>query len=687
MKKLLILSGITLLTSLTNTQTLQVSAASETSVIDTYGSNYQVLSTINDIYDETKDTPEASNLAYTDMGYRKHMIHLYNDEGGAHNITKQLFPYEQFVKTSSSGLDYIPVKDSSGNQKYSTFYYDHYSENLNITKTTGKSYMEYTIDITGMENALQEVVNTYKDKVKTNTLFEIPLVYFDDQEVCGYLVDTSQAETNVYIYSKVGTLEVTEDYGYYFLTFRAPYQQMIYDITLFNYDTFTSLEQTETYNYPQTWTTFLPASWMTTKIQPMLFEVLDYDRVNHQFKFGHSAYNPKNQAYSIDFDDFNIKSVMLDMYTSTLNSSGEPSNTSAAGKITVDLELVGKSEDGVYTYEIIPEHFTLYEENLSEDAGQVDIEEVNYVLMENGNEKAVTYKHTYSNNHTNQSYKYCKNKIMKIAYIRPYKLLTEASTLKELYSDKFDEETVNSITKHSNVKHYLGSVYEPDYNMSNTMFAQSYGFNLTMDELNYKKINNPFEIWFDYKTLTNVNEGGYAAEGLSESDYQELLTKSYMNIPAADLASKVINHKVANELLEGYNNYNGLEFDYTYMNFFNKEYTDINAYQSKPIRVRYYSDPYETTKVNEYGDYETFGSLVQGSADENAPLYQMPEYNKKEEVNTPTDDNNQNEDNNATLKDFFDKENLKDNIKSILPIGLGAVTLVALLSLIVKKKK
>ena len=165
MKKLLILSGITLLTSLTNTQTLQVSAASETSVIDTYGSNYQVLSTINDIYDETKDTPEASNLAYTDMGYRKHMIHLYNDEGGAHNITKQLFPYEQFVKTSSSGLDYIPVKDSSGNQKYSTFYYDHYSENLNITKTTGKSYMEYTIDITGMENALQEVVNTYKDKV------------------------------------------------------------------------------------------------------------------------------------------------------------------------------------------------------------------------------------------------------------------------------------------------------------------------------------------------------------------------------------------------------------------------------------------------------------------------------------------------------------------------------------------
>ena len=87
------------------------------------------------------------------------------------------------------------------------------------------------------------------------------------------------------------------------------------------------------------------------------------------------------------------------------------------------------------------------------------------------------------------------------------------------------------------------------------------------------------------------------------------------------------------------------------------------------------------------GDYETFGSLVQGSADENAPLYQMPEYNKKDEINTPADDNNQNEDNNATLKDFFDKENLKDNIKSILPIGLGVVTLVALLSLILKKKK
>ena len=38
-------------------------------------------------------------------------------------------------------------------------------------------------------------------------------------------------------------------------------------------------------------------------------------------------------------------------------------------------------------------------------------------------------------------------------------------------------------------------------------------------------------------------------------------------------------------------------------------------------------------------------------------------------------------------QDLFNKEDLTDNLKSILPIGLGVIGIIAVLALIFKKKK
>lgn len=699
MKKLLILSSLTMLIGLSNATTYELNAANDNTIIESYGSNYNVLSTIQDIYDETKEIPDASTLYYSNMGYRKHMLHLYNDENAAHNITKQLFPYESFVKTSNSGIDYIPVKDSEGNQKYTTFYYNHYSENLHIDQTTGKSYIEFTIDITGMEYYLDMLVDSYKDKVKTDTLFEVPLVYLDNQEVCGYLIDTSQDEANVYIYSKVGTLEVTEDYGYYFLTFTAPYQSEIYDISLLNYSSFNTLEEIESFNYDQTWTTFIPATWMVEKTQPMLFEILDYDKINDQFVFGNSAYNAKNQTYQIDFDDYLVNSVSLEMYTAELNESGAPGNQSLSGSITVNLELVGKNEDGTQIYEIAADNYTLYEQHIG-DAGTVYISEVNYSILDEGTAKPVEYKHTYGTYQQVSKFKYCKNPLTKVAYIDPQKFLIESSGLKTLYSNKFDADELDAITKHSNNKVYLGSVYEPKYDMSNTMFAESYAFNLSMDELNYKKIENPIEIAFFNKQASQLDdENTYTTDILNEDNVNSLLTNSNTDITGCGTNSTLINHRLSktSDVLRGYGNYLGKEYDYAFLNFFKGQNDAERIVQMKPILVRYNVEAYETTKVNATGTFTEFGSYITGSEDENAPLYQMPSYNEESNKpsTTPGDENNntsdtpedEDNDNKPSIKDFFNKEDLKDNLKSILPIGLGVIGIIAVFALIFKKKK
>ena len=117
----------------------------------------------------------------------------------------------------------------------------------------------------------------------------------------------------------------------------------------------------------------------------------------------------------------------------------------------------------------------------------------------------------------------------------------------------------------------------------------------------------------------------------------------------------------------------------------------------KPILVRYNVEAYETTKVNATGTFTEFGSYITGSEEENAPLYQMPSYNEESNKpsTTPGDENNnisdtpedEDNDNKPSIKDFFNKEDLKDNLKSILPIGLGVIGIIAVLALIFKKKK
>ena len=58
MKKLLILSSLTMLIGLPNATTYELNAANDNTIIESYGSNYNVLSTIQDIYDETKKIPD-----------------------------------------------------------------------------------------------------------------------------------------------------------------------------------------------------------------------------------------------------------------------------------------------------------------------------------------------------------------------------------------------------------------------------------------------------------------------------------------------------------------------------------------------------------------------------------------------------------------------------------------------------
>ena len=113
------------------------------------------------------------------------------------------------------------------------------------------------------------------------------------------------------------------------------------------------------------------------------------------------------------------------------------------------------------------------------------------------------------------------------------------------------------------------------------------------------------------------------------------------------------------------------------------------------MKVRYIVEPYQCTMVNNGNNYLTNNNFVYSSTDESDPLF-------VERADTPEDDNTDNnpstnpgEDNNNTpadenkpsIKDFFNKEDLKDNIKSILPIGLGVATIIAILALIFKKKK
>ena len=94
---------------------------------------YTSLKTAAEITIIDGELPDPGVTRYENMGYRTPLINIFNNEDESYNITSQLYPYKNYVKSSSSnGLDYIPIKDSEGNTYYNTLYYDSFTENILI---------------------------------------------------------------------------------------------------------------------------------------------------------------------------------------------------------------------------------------------------------------------------------------------------------------------------------------------------------------------------------------------------------------------------------------------------------------------------------------------------------------------------------------------------------------------------
>ena len=693
MKKLLILSSLTLILGIPSNQTLEVNAASDP-VIDSYLSMYTSLKTAAEITTIDDELPDPGVTRYENMGYRTPLLNIFNNEDESYNITSQLYPYKNYVKSSSSnGLDYIPIKDNEGNTYYNTLYYDSFTENIHIAKHEENNFMEFTIDITNLEYILESIVDTYSSKINQTTLFEVPLVKIDGQEIVGYLIDTSNKEgTNVYMYSNVGEIEINTQYGYEFLTFTMPYKPEIYNITLLNGKVFDSLDKVDAFSYAtQSYSQFIPADWMKGYIKPFLFEVLEFDFENGRVTFGHSTHKYDNYSFKEDFNTYRPTYIDVTLYSATISETGNVGNYVEGTSYTFELTKYNSTDDTeTYTLRDCPAGaFT----SLIDEAGQVKVNKVDYYIGKDDSLNGTTYSHIYDNDQTSCNlFRFANIQTYKYYYIEPANYLANPYAFKELYTDYFNEEEIN--TNYSKNQTYLGSIYEPYYRMSNVTFGQCFAFNLTLDPFGYNKSNNIKSITLDYDDRRDDSMTRNMI--FTEDDMADVTQYGYATSLSTGNNNIFINYQdesLLDESLLGYNEFNGTKYDYVIMYLYQPGEKEIKEY--KPLKVRYIVEPYECTMVNNGNNYLANNNFVYSSTDESDPLF-------VERVDTPEDDNTDNnpstnpgEDNNNTqddenkpsIKDFFNKEDLKDNIKSILPIGLGIATIIAILALIFKKKK
>ncbi len=703
MKKLLILNSLTMLMGLSNINEipLQVDAASTSDLILTYESKYETLTTIDEILIEDGTTPDPGTGVYTNMGYRSTLINIFNDGTESENITKQLFPYQEYVKSGTNGLDYLEVTNSEGVTSYNTFYYDYYKENLHIAPTPNYDYMEFTIDITGHAYRLESVIETYASKINQTTLFEIPLVRIDNKTVCGYLVDTSnQNDVNVYLYSNEGNLTINESYGYHFLTFTMNYQPEIYDISILNSKSFTSLDSLNAFSYAsQSYTQFIPADWMQESVQPFLFEILDVDFENSRITFGHSTHTYDNHSFKTDFTKYRPTYMETTLYSATISDTGAVGNYQEGTSYRFGLSIYQESDEKM-VMEIEDVGAGSFFSLLS-DAGQIKITKVDYYIGTDDGYDGTTYSHVYDNeNSTCNLFRYAIIETSRNYYIDLTQFLSEASTFKTLYSEYYP----NSLNApvYSENKNYLGAIIEPETRMSNTYFAQSFGFNLSFDQFNYTVIPN-----VDTITLTcdrDLTDSSNEEISNGAGGIYEIKENGYGDWFDIDVPLMIVDYTEESDLpdsLVGYNSYDGNAFDYLLMNVYQPDDTN-RIQQYKYLKVKYTAPAYYCTRVNSQSSFIDVNDYVIGSSDTTDPLYGVveeeptddPSNNQGNDSSNPSVDDNtsdipedEDNDNKPSIKDFFNKEDLTDNLKSILPIGLGVIGIIAVLALIFKKKK
>ena len=689
-KLTMLLTSLTLLMT-SNTQTLNLNAASEESIVTSeYGQSFLTLSKSEDLIVEDQ-LPSYDTISYPNQSYRDVVSFVERHDDNYEDATKYLFPFNMFMDQTQNNVNYLQTGNTV--YPYATIYYDYCYENIKLSKVPAlEEKMSYITEITNLEWVLTSFMENYHKRLNTKMAFDIPIVKIDDVDIFGAVLDFTTDTPQFYYYSNVGTLSIIKEGNYQFMKFEMPFKDKIYKITKLNYEIFSSLDSLNDYTYPERgYTTFIPGNEIVAnRIEPFLFDVADIDIENKTISFanftGHDnsiilTINNNNVTESIN--DFIAEKVVLGIETA------DSLNTSTTSE-SLEFSLTFKEKvNDLYVYTINDfKDLDYFQYN-----GSILVEKVTYEIKTDNYTSSKDY---YSNFSFYDGDRVDKFFYYSVEYKYSHAQKIDTYICKDPYDDTFGNET----------KMFAGGFYMPNENLDGYTFGQVSAFtnyNDVFKQIPYSNIYDFRQRYYKYGDTTTRIDNTLEADFLTfatEGTNQSLLEEDINNLFYCYLPTALVQDQN-----KGYNIFNNEEYDFLAINYYTNSIPDSRNANATNIKVENTYAAYDafkftdvnTSTINDYPQRIYWNSQAEDFTgfEEVEVIPEVPSDEKNDDSSTPnqdssndsfpsTDDTNNDD---SILKDLFNKEDLTDNLKSILPIGLGVIGIIAVLALIFKKKK